>query len=160
METVARVALIYVFIMVGLRVLGKRELSQLSPADLVVLLLIPDLSAQAALRNGTSITNAFIALATLLSLVFITSLLTYRSKRIEQVIEGSPTVLLNEGRLVVANMDRERVTPGELLEAVHLAGLEEVTDVKWAILGTDGKIAVVPRDKANGHNQDSARKAV
>jgi uncharacterized membrane protein YcaP (DUF421 family) len=158
MDTVVRVAILYVFIMVGLRILGKRELSQLSPFDLVVLLLIPDLSSQGALREDYSLTNSFIALTTLLSLVFLTSMLSYRSKRIERVVESGPVVLAHEGRLIPYNMDRERVTPGEVMDAVHEAGLETLADVKWAILAADGKITVVPRGGRAGGAAGSEKK--
>jgi uncharacterized membrane protein YcaP (DUF421 family) len=147
METVLRVAFIYAFLMAALRVIGKREFGQLAPFDLVVLLLIPELFQQALVRDDFSITNAIIGVSTLLVLVFATSLVSYRSPRVARMIEGVPSVLVQHGRLIEHNLTRERVSPDEVLGAVHRNGLERLAQVKWAILGADGKISVIPWDQ-------------
>jgi uncharacterized membrane protein YcaP (DUF421 family) len=154
METVLRVAFIYVFLMVALRVIGKREFGQLAPFDLVVLLLIPELFQQALVRDDFSLTNAIIAVTTLLALVFLTSAVSYRSPRLARVIEGVPTVLVQDGRLIEHNLNREHVSPEEVLNAVHRNGLEQLAQVKWAILGADGKISVVPREQKASSSPD------
>jgi uncharacterized membrane protein YcaP (DUF421 family) len=144
METVLRVAILYVFIMIGLRLLGKREFGELAPFDLVVLLLIPEIASQALLREDFSMTNAFVALSTLLTLVFATSLLSYRSQLAGKAIGGVPAVLVRHGFLVAENLDRERVRPDEVLEAMHMVGLHRMDQVQWAILETDGRISIIP----------------
>lgn len=150
METVLRVALIYVLILVSLRVMGKRELSQLAPMELVMLLLIPELVAQALVREDFSMTNAVVAMATLTSLVWITSALVYRFKRFGQLVEGSPALLVQKGEPVSETMDLERVPPDELVAEMREAGIEKLEDVKWAVLETGGRISFVayrPDDK-------------
>lgn len=144
METVLRVAILYLFIMVGLRLLGKREFGELAPFDLVVLLLIPEIASQALLREDFSMTNALIALSTLLVLVFLTSMLSYRSRTAGRLIGGVPSVLVRHGYLVTENLDRERVRPDEVLEAMHTVGLSRMDEVQWAILETDGRISIIP----------------
>lgn len=144
METVIRVGLIYLFLMAALRVMGKREFSQLAPFELVTLLLIPELVAQGLVREDFSVTNSLIGVSTLLSLVFLTSMAAYLSRGIGKVIEGEPSVLLHHGFLVPENMALERISPGELLAEMHKSGLETTDQVKWAILETDGKITIVP----------------
>jgi uncharacterized membrane protein YcaP (DUF421 family) len=144
METVLRVGLIYVFLMITLRVLGKREFSQLAPFELVTLLMIPELVAQALVREDFSMTNAIVAVCTLLSLVFLTSIVAFRSRRAARLIEGSPSVLVRHGFLVPDAMALERVSPGEVLNEMHKSGLETMPQVKWAVLETDGKITIVP----------------
>ena len=153
METVIRVAVIYLFILVGLRVLGKREFGQLSPMELVVLLLVPELASQALVREDFSATNALIGISTLFLLVFLSSLVMHLSKRAEKLIEGSPTVLVHSGQMVEKNMAKERVSPDEVFGAMHVAGLEQLDQVRWAILGTDGKIAIVPEGGRASINQ-------
>lgn len=144
METVVRVAILYLFILVGLRLLGKREFGEMAPFDLVVLLLIPEIASQALLREDFSMTNALVALSTLLCLVFLTSLLSYRSRLAGKAIGGVPTVLVRHGFLVTENLDRERVRPDEVLEAMHMVGLYRMDQVQWAILETDGRISIIP----------------
>lgn len=146
METVVRVAVIYFVILIGLRVVGKREFSQLSPLELITLMLIPELVSQSLIREDFSITNGIIGITTLFSLVFITSLMVHRSHVIERMVEGMPTVLVEHGRFIEANMNKERITPGEILAEMHRSGIEYMSQVKWAVLEGDGKISIVPED--------------
>ena len=146
METVLRIAFIYFFLMVAIRVMGKRELSKMSAFELVLLMLIPELFSQGALREDFSMTNATIATATLLSLVFLTSVVSHISGRAHDVINGTPTVLVRSGRYVPENMNRERIAPDELLAEMHKAGYEKLEQIKWAILEDDGKIALIPAE--------------
>src|SRR5690606_5638442 len=147
METVVRIVLVYIFIMIALRIMGKREFGEMAPFDFVVLLLIPEMFSQAMTREDFSLTNAFVAVATLLTLVFITSVVSYRSERANRLVAGVPTVLARHGRLVDENLHRERVGPAEILDAMHAAGLHRMEQVRWAILETDGRITVVPWER-------------
>lgn len=148
MDTIVRVVVIYVFLLVAMRAVGKREFGQLGPFDLVVLLLIPEMLTDALSSGDPSLTNGLVGVSTLLALVFLTSMVAYRFRRAGEVIEGSPTVLVRLGTFVPANLDRERVSPNEVLTAMHQAGLERMDQVKWAILDSDGRISVVPREPA------------
>ncbi len=143
METVIRVALIYVFILLVLRLLGKRELSQLSPMELVLLILIPELVSQALVREDFSMTNAIIAVTTLASLVFVTSVLAYRFPRFGELIEGKPSMLVTRGKLVNDTMGRERIPPDEIAAEMRKAGIERLDEVKWGILESGGRIAFI-----------------
>jgi uncharacterized membrane protein YcaP (DUF421 family) len=146
METVIRVAIVYVFVLVGLRLLGKREFSQLSPMELVTLLLIPEIVSQSLVREDFSIVNGLVGVSTLLVLVFLTSLLAQQSRGFQKAIESSPTVLVHEGRIFADNLNRERVTPDEIFAQLRRAGLERLEQVKWAILESDGKLSIVPME--------------
>lgn len=144
METVIRIAVIYVFVLFGLRIIGKRELSQLAPRELVMLLLIPELFSQAALGEDFSMVNAMVACATLLLLVFSTSIATHLSHRVGHVVDAAPAVLVRRGQLIEHALDRERVTADEVFAEMRHAGLTELAQVEWAILEGDGKISIVP----------------
>jgi len=146
METVLRIAFIYFFLLVAFRAMGKRELNKMSAFELVMLLLIPELFQQAALREDFSMTNATVATSTLLTLVFLTSVVSHMSKRAHEVINGTPTVLVRAGRYVEENMNRERIAPDELLAEMHKAGYERLEQIRWAILEDDGKISLVSAD--------------
>jgi uncharacterized membrane protein YcaP (DUF421 family) len=157
METVIRVVVIYLFLMVGLRLMGKREFGELAPFDFVVLLLIPEMFSQAMVREDFSLTNALIAVSTLLTLVFMTTLLNFRFRRLGKVIAGAPAVLVRHGFLVPESMQKERVAPGEVLDAMHAAGLHRMDEVRWAILETDGRITIIPWDVSGGQRQEDSK---
>lgn len=150
METVLHVAAIYLFVLVGLRVLGKREFGQLSPIELVTLLMIPEIVSQALTGDDYSLTNAAIGVATLLVLVFATSLLVHRFQKAEIVIAGQPTVLVRHGELIETALNSMRVTPDEVFSEMHKVGLQRLDQVQWAILESDGHIAIVPTEAARG----------
>jgi uncharacterized membrane protein YcaP (DUF421 family) len=146
METVTRVVIIYIFIMLGLRVLGKREFGQLSPLELVTLLLVPEIVAQGLVREDFSLTNAIVGVSTLFGLVFITSLLMQHSKKAEELITGKPTVLAFDGKLIAENMNKERITPDEIYTELHKSGLHMLAQVRWVILEPDGKLSIVANE--------------
>ncbi|WKB52094.1 DUF421 domain-containing protein [Eleftheria terrae] len=148
METVVRVALIYLFVLVGLRLLGKREFGQLSPLELVTLLMIPEIVSQALTGDDHSLTNALIGASTLLALVLITSVLMHRFRRFEVAVNGEPAVLVAHGRLREQALNISRVSPDEVFSEMHKSGLDRLEQVRWAILETDGSIAIVPTDAA------------
>jgi uncharacterized membrane protein YcaP (DUF421 family) len=143
MEVVWRVTVIYLIVFAGLRVLGKREFGQLSPLELVTLLMIPEIVSQALTGEDYSITAGAVGVATLLLLVFLTSLLMHRFKKAEMMIAGEPTVLVSHGKLLEDAMNVTRVTPDEVFSEMHKAGLWTLDQVAWAILEPDGAIAIV-----------------
>jgi uncharacterized membrane protein YcaP (DUF421 family) len=151
MQTVVRVALAYLLLLVAFRVLGKRELRKMSAFELVTLLFIPQLFSRALTRQDYSFTNAVIGASTLLTLVWLTSALSYRFRRVARLVEGEPTVLIAHGTLVPDAMDRERVSAKELFGEMHGVGLTELGQVQWAILEASGTITIVPQPDADAH---------
>jgi uncharacterized membrane protein YcaP (DUF421 family) len=144
MEVVVRVTVVYLFLMVGLRVIGKREFGQLTPFELVTLLLIPEIVTDALTGPDHSVTAAIIGVTTLLTLVFLLSLFAYRFPPFGRLTEGKPALLARQGGLVAETMHRERVAPDEIGLELHKYGLEHVSQVKWALLEVDGSITLVP----------------
>src|SRR5690625_1662609 len=110
MDTVLRVVVIYMFLVAALRVLGKREFQQLSPAELIMLLITSELVSPALTGNEPSLVNSLVAVATLFILVFLSSLLTFRNRRAGKLLGGSPVVLVHRGRLLERNLAAERIT--------------------------------------------------
>ena len=145
METVFRVAIIYVFILFGLRILGKREFGQLSPAELLTLMLIPEIVSQSLTRDDFSLTNALVGVSTLLVLVFLTATLVHKSDKFAEIVAGKAVVLAFDGKLIESAMNRERVPPNELYTEMRKAGVERLADVEWAVLEPDGRVSVVPK---------------
>ena len=145
METIVRVLIVYLFVMVGLRIIGKRTFGQLTPADLVVLMMIPEFFQQALSREDFSLTNALVATSMLLLLAMLTETLTYRFPRLASVVNGNPVTVVSQGTLRTVHMDHERLSPEEIQDAMHRAGLERLDQVKWAVLYPDGSVAVIPQ---------------
>jgi uncharacterized membrane protein YcaP (DUF421 family) len=151
METVPRVLFAYVLVWACFRVLGKRELTQMSPFELVTLLFIPQLFSRAITRQDYSMTNAVIGVTTLVLLVFITSALSYRFRTISRIVQARPTVLVCRGGLIEEHLNRERIAPEDVFSAMHKIGLERLGQVEWAILEGDGKIALIPAKQPLDH---------
>lgn len=160
METVVRIVVIYLLLLLGLRAMGKREFGQLSPFELVTLLLIPELIQQAAVRDDFSLTNAVIAVSTLLLLVFLTSALAHRFSGIERVIGGAPAVLAHNGKFVPDAMNHERVSADEIYSELRKVGLVELKQTRWVLLEADGKIAVIPRQHGERSSKPPEKEAV
>jgi uncharacterized membrane protein YcaP (DUF421 family) len=146
METVVRAFVVYVIIWACFRIVGKRELTQMTPFELVMLLLIPQLLSRALTRQDYSMTNAVVGVTTLFSLLFITSLLSHRFEGFHDLVEAKPTVLLHNGEFIHDHMNRERIDSGDVFSAMHKVGLARMEDIAWAILEGDGKIAIVPKE--------------
>ncbi len=144
METVIRVAIVYLFVWACFRIVGKRELTQLSPFELVTLIFIPQLFSRALTRQDYSMTNAAIGASTLFVLLFLTSIARYRSTRVASIVQGTPTVLVYRGAVVQQHLDRERIALDDILASMRKVGMQRFAEVEWAILEADGKISVVP----------------
>jgi uncharacterized membrane protein YcaP (DUF421 family) len=158
METVIRVSLIFFFVLGTMRVLGKRDLAQLSPFELVMLMLIPDIAQQGMVREDYSITNALIGLGTLFSLTFINGMVTYLFKPARDVIEGKATVLFSSGKFFQDVMDKERISASEIIGSMHKAGLESLDQVKWIILESEGELSFIPKNPAEHFPQSGLEK--
>ena len=162
METVLRVMLIYLFILFGLRVMGKREFGQYSPLELITLMLIPDIVSQAVVRADYSLTTALVAVGTLFSLVFATSLVAHLHRGVNNVISGTPSVLVSHGHIIDDNLNKERISPEEIFSEMHKSGLYQLDQIRWAVLEPDGKIAFIPEEGVSGyiHNTDDRSAAI
>ncbi len=158
METVVRVAIVYVLILAMLRVMGKRELAQLTPVELVMLILVPELVAQSLVREDFSMINGIVAVTTLMSLVFITSALSFRYPRFSEIVEGKPSMLAEHGHSVRSTMDLERITPEGLASAMREAGIERLADVKWAVLEPGGRISFIKYEAGDVAPDDDQRR--
>jgi uncharacterized membrane protein YcaP (DUF421 family) len=146
METVVRVLVVYVLVLTGLRVMGKREFGQLSPMELISLLLIPELVGPAIVREDYSLTNGLVGVATLLLAVLAVSVASDWSGRARAALQGRPTVLVQDGRPIEEHMARERITAEEVDAALRKAGVERLEQVRWAVLEADGTISIIPAE--------------
>src|SRR5919206_1119387 len=116
MDIVLRAIVLYAFIVLVMRVIGRRELSSMTPFDLVLLIVLGDAIQQGLTQDDYSITGAVLAVATIATLQVFTSYLSFRSNRARKVLEGEPIVIVDHGALVDSNLKRERMTQEEVLE--------------------------------------------
>ena len=145
MDSVVRAIVVYLFLMLLFRVVGKRTLNETSPFDIVLLLIISESVQQAMLDSDNSITNAFLLAATLVGLNFLLSLLRYRFPSLGRVIDGVPLVLVNRGEALKERLDRERVDEDEIISTGReMHGIARLDQVRYAVLEDSGKITIVP----------------
>jgi uncharacterized membrane protein YcaP (DUF421 family) len=146
-EFVLRGAIIYVFLIALLRITGKRQVGQMAPFDLVLLLVLSN-AVQNSMNGGdNTVVGGMISAMTLVGVNWGVALLTFKSKKIEALIEGRPEVLIHNGKLFQQALDHEKLTHHELMSALRAAGCATVEDVHAALLETDGTITVIPKQK-------------
>jgi uncharacterized membrane protein YcaP (DUF421 family) len=137
--------LVYLFLVVGLRVAGKRELAQLNPFDLVVLLTLSNAVQNAIIGDDNSVTGGVIGATTLLAVNYVVVRFMYGHERLEQLVEGAPDILIKGGEIHTGNCRRELITIGELAAAAHRQGLASLEEVETAILESGGTISFLAR---------------
>jgi uncharacterized membrane protein YcaP (DUF421 family) len=143
-ELIARAAIVYLFVLVLLRLTAKRQVGQLAPFDLVLLLILSN-AVQNAMNGGDNSLTAGVILATVLvGLNGLVGYATFRSKRLERLVEGQPMVLIHNGRLCEPVMKSQRLTHHELMAALRRAGCVSIECVHVAVLENNGQISVVP----------------
>jgi uncharacterized membrane protein YcaP (DUF421 family) len=147
MDIVIRAAVIFVFIWMLMRVIGRRELSSMEPFDLIMLVVIGDLVQQGVTQQDLSVTGALLAAATIGLLTMLLAWLNYRFPRLRPAIEGCPVVLVEDGKAIEPNLKRERITLEELAAQARLKEIDSIADVRWAVLETSGAISFIPRSK-------------
>jgi len=146
LDLIVRVTIIFVALTAGFRFLGKRELSQMSPFEIVTLLMIAEIVSPSLTAGDESIPGALVGAATLLFLTFIDSVMTYRLKWFQTVSEALPAIVINRGRLVEDALHKDRIRTDEILSEMRKAGIERLDMIKWGVLEPDGRLSFVRYD--------------
>ena len=144
-----RTVILYFILMVGLRLMGKRQIGELEPSELVLTLIISDLAAVPMQDFGIPLVNGLFPIVTLLCLSMLLSFFSLKSIRFRGLVCGHPTVIIRDGRILQQNMARNRFTVDELLEQLRSQGYSGLSAVKYAILETSGQVSVLPYTKAS-----------
>jgi uncharacterized membrane protein YcaP (DUF421 family) len=143
MEIVVRASVVFVFLIVLTRGLGRRELSQMSPFDIVLLVIMGDLVQQAITSDDRSLTSAFLAIGTIAAWILAMSYATFRSNAMHRLVNGSASIVVRDGVVQEEVMRLERVPVQELFEAARGKGIEDVSSVKLGILESDGTFSFI-----------------
>ena len=146
LEKVLRPLLVYAFLVVGLRVFGKRELAQTNTFDLIVLLTLSNTLQNAIIGEDNSVTGGVIGAISLLALNYLVVRFLFRRMKLDRLLEGDTVVLIEHGELLQRNLDRELITQAELKAAAHKQGIRDLSDVDQAVLETGGSLAFIAKD--------------
>lgn len=139
-----RTIILYVFIIAGIRLMGKRQVGELEPSELVLALLIADLAAVPMQDFGIPLLTGLIPILTLLCLTMALSVLTMKSVKFRAVLCGRPSIIVENGKLRQGEMRKNRFTLDELMEELRMKGVTDLSTVKYAILETNGQLSVLP----------------
>jgi uncharacterized membrane protein YcaP (DUF421 family) len=146
MDALVRSAAIYVFLLIVFRLAGRRALAQMTPFDLVLLLIIGEATQQALLGDDFSVTNAFLVISTLIALDIFFGILKASFPGLAKIADGTPTIIVEDGRPLEARMRRARVSVDDVLQSAREShGLERLDQIKFAVLEVSGGISIVPK---------------
>lgn len=154
LDVIFRSTIIYLFIVAALRLFGKKELAQLSVIDLVFILLISNSVQNAMVGPDTSLVSGILAAGTLFMINTLLKYFLFRSKRLNQIVQGHAVMLIHNGHIIQENLRREQMTYEELEAAVREHGVQNITDVNLAVLEVDGNISIL----SENYHKRSVRK--
>ena len=145
MDIVFRATVVFFFIFLITRVVGRRELASLEPFDLILLIVTGDLIQQGVTQNDYSVTGALTAIGTIAAMTVLVSYVSFKWSSVRAALDGEPIVLVINGKVLEGNLKRQRMTHDELEAEIRLQQAESVDDVKLAVLETGGKVSVIPK---------------
>lgn len=149
MDAVLRAFLIYAFIWLIFRISGKRSLSQITTFDFVLLLIISETTQEALIGDDHSMTNCMLLICTLFAVDLSLSCVKSWSKAADRIIDGTPVLILVDGRPLPEPLKKERIGEEDILEAAReLQGLERLDQIRYAVLECNGDITIIPRRDA------------
>ena len=147
MDIAVRSIVVFFFVFVLMRIVGRRELSTLEPFDLILLIVLGDSVQQALTQYDYSVTGAFIVISTIALLQVFMSYLNFRVPRLRPLLNGEPIVIVQDGNVLEANAKRERLTLEDIAEAARIQQIASLEDVQWAVLETSGELTFIEKQK-------------
>ncbi|BBP53443.1 DUF421 domain-containing protein [Pseudomonas brassicacearum] len=148
MDSVLRATAIYLALLVLFKIAGRRSLAELTTFDFVLLMIIGEATQQALLGDDFSLTNALMVIVTLIAIDVGLSLLKQRSQWVSQLIDGGPTVIVEDGRILQGRMRHARLVEADIMEAARSSqGIETLEQIKFAIIERNGKISVIAKEQ-------------
>jgi uncharacterized membrane protein YcaP (DUF421 family) len=145
LEKILRPVIVYMFLVIGLRLSGKRELAQLNPFDLIVLLTLSNTVQNAIIGDDNSVTGGIIGAASLLAINYLVVRFLYGHRKLEQIMEGRADVLVENGRVYRERLKKELITLEELEAAARKQGFESLADVRECILEPGGTLSFIAK---------------
>ena len=145
MDLAIRATVLFLFVYLLTRIIGRRELSSLEPFDLILLIVMGDAIQQGLTQDDYSVTGAFIVVGTFAILQVTISFLSYKFPLVRPALDGEPIIVVQDGRPIEENLRRERMTVEELAAEARQQQIASLDEVRWAVLETNGKISFIQR---------------
>lgn len=149
-----RTLILYSLVVIVMRIMGKRQIGQLQPFELVIAIMISDLAAVPMQNTGIPLVNGIVPIITLLATQLLISLLSIKSIRARAVICGKPTILIEKGKINESALRKELYTINDLLEQLRIINYPNIADIEYAILETSGQISVIPKSQKRPLNPE------
>jgi uncharacterized membrane protein YcaP (DUF421 family) len=154
-EKILRPIIVYVFLVLALRIFGKRELAQLNPFDLVVLLSLSNTVQNAIIGNDNSVTGGLVGAFALLTVNYLVVRYLFRHRRLDQIFEGKPSVLIENGRIRHLTLAKELLTESELLTVAHRQGFKSLSEIERCVLDPGGTFFIEAKNPHLAEKQHS-----
>ncbi|MBE5821531.1 MAG: DUF421 domain-containing protein [Clostridiales bacterium] len=152
-----RTIIIYFVVLIGMRIMGKSEISQFQPFEFVVAIMIADMAIIPMQDTGISIMNGIVSIIALLIVHILISVISIKSKKVYKVTSGNPSILINRGKIDMKEMEKQNMTINELIERLRQASYPYIEEVYYAILETSGELSVIEKQDKSGKNGNSER---
>ena len=143
MDLVVRTVVIFLFIFLLMRIIGRRELSNMEPFDLILLVVLGDSVQQGVTQDDYSVTGALIVISVFALMQLGVSFLNFRFPRLRPLLDGQPLVLVENGKTIDKNLARERMTVDDLMEQARSQQIDSLDKIKWAVLETSGEVSFI-----------------
>ena len=140
-----RTFVLYIIVLIAVSIMGKSELSKMSPFQLVIVFMIAELAAMPIDDPSTSLINGVMAIFTLMLLQVLISFLSIKSEKFKNLVSGKPSILIEKGKLNIKELKKLRITSTDLLEQLRLANCPSLSDVEYAIMEANGQLTVIPK---------------
>lgn len=145
-DIVIRATLVYFFFFALFRIIGKKHTGEYSKFDLILLLIISELVEATIIQEDQSMTALIIGATTLVSLSVIVDKISYRFPKFELLVNGDPVILIRDGKLCLKELKKEEISEAEMNEALHMNGLNDIKNIEYAILESNGKISIIQKE--------------
>lgn len=140
-----RTAILYFLVVLSIRLMGKRQIGQLQPFELVIAIMISDLASLPMQDTRLPLINGVIAIVTLLALQILVSLLQLKIEGARLLFNGKPTILIEKGKILVNQLRRQTINVNDLMEELRIKGYFNLDDIEYAVLETNGQISIIPK---------------
>lgn len=140
-----RTVILYILVIIAIRMMGKRQVGELEPTELVVTIMISELASIPMQETGVPLISGIIPILTILVLEVGFSFIELKNKKLRRILKGKPSVLIYEGKIVIDEMKKIRFNRDDLMEELRQAGYANIGDVRYGILETNGRLSVIPQ---------------
>lgn len=143
--SLTRTLVLYVVVIIAMRIMGKKQIGELQPSELVITIMISELAAIPMQETGIPLIYGIIPIVTLMSVEVFLSILTLKSRKIRELLSGKPSIILRGGKLDIKEMKRIRFNIEDLFEELRMNKITNLNDVEYALIETNGKLSVIPK---------------